>query len=83
MKGYEALYGYDDEVSHYHSGILLDYPSTSYYWLMYGSPENPNAGKEALLRDIRTMSVWENPSFSESPSVGLFQQLPSSWGGVS
>lgn len=63
------------------SGILLHYPALAYYWLTYGTPENPNAGKEALVRDIRAETVWENPCSSESPSVGLFQQLPaSSWG---
>lgn len=84
MKGYEALYGYEDEVPHYHSGIKLDYPDITHYWLTYGTPENPNAGKEALLRDIRAQSmetVGATPGFFESGSVGLFQQLPaSSWG---
>ena len=63
------------------SGILLHYPALAYYWYTYGTPENPNAGKEALLRDIRAVSSWDNPYFPETPSIGLFQQLPaSSWG---
>lgn len=62
------------------SGILLHYPDLNYYWLTYGTPEDPNAGKDALLRDIRAVSAWDKPHFPESPSVGLFQQLPSSWG---
>lgn len=61
------------------SGILLHYPALGYYWYTYGTPEDPNAGSKAIMESIRAMSTWENPYSHESPSVGLFQQIPSSW----
>ena len=67
-------------VAPFNTGIQLSYPGLSWYWHTYGTPENPNAGKEALVKDIHAISAWGFPTPPETPSVGLFQQLPSSWG---
>lgn len=84
MSAYENVYGFppDEKHANYKSGFTLPCPGLSWYWFTYGSPENPNAGKEALFESIRRQSSLDQwPSApSNSESVGLFQQLPGSWG---
>lgn len=62
------------------SGILLHYPALAYYWLTYGTPENPNAGKDAILSNTPRESRWYPSGTNSNPSFGLFQQRESSWG---
>lgn len=66
------------------SGIQLHYPDLSYYWLTYGTPENPNAGKEFLVEAVQHQSGWDpwTSTPSNSDSLGVFQFLPSSWESV-
>lgn len=79
MKGYSAPYSYQDELAPFFTGIHLEYPDLNYYWITYGTPENPNAGKDALVQQASNES-GRGVSREPTPSLGLFQQRESSWG---
>lgn len=79
---YEALYGFPPKTEHarYETGIkLFPYAGAASYYVTYGTPEDPNAGKRMLL-DIAFGEIDWTPRTIDFESRGLFQQHESSWG---
>lgn len=58
--------------------MILHYPSMLEYWITYGSPEDPDEGKKAMVIRLSSESEWQ-PTMTSTPSVGVFQFPTSTW----